>query len=39
MSTNPINVRLPQFDLTTEDGRQAAHRSVNIHLGGQLNVY
>lgn len=28
MSTNPINVRLPQFDLTTEDGRQAAHRYV-----------
>lgn len=25
---NPINVRLPQFDLTTEDGRQAAHRYV-----------
>lgn len=23
---NPINVRLPQFDLTTDEGRQSAHR-------------
>lgn len=23
---NPINVRIPQFDLSTEEGRQAAHR-------------
>lgn len=26
MSVNPINVRLPQFDLATEEGRQSAHR-------------
>lgn len=26
MSLNPINVRLPQFDLESEEGRQAAHR-------------
>lgn len=26
MSTNPINVHLPQFDLETPDGRQAGHR-------------
>jgi hypothetical protein len=28
MSTNPIQFRIPQFDLTTEEGRQAAHRYV-----------
>lgn len=26
MSYNPINVRIPQFNLDTEEGRQAAHR-------------
>ena len=26
MSTNPISLRLPQFDLETQEGRQAAHR-------------
>lgn len=26
MSINPINVRLPQFDLSTDEGRQSAHR-------------
>jgi len=26
MSTNPINLRVPTFDLTTDEGRLAAHR-------------
>lgn len=26
MSTNPLNFRIPEFDLSTEEGRQQAHR-------------